>query len=75
MKQGLSALDSNGVAYEWHHIGQRADSTLALLTKEEHRLGDNYKIWHIIGEESQIDRAAFDKTRSELWKSVAELLT
>lgn len=75
MKQGLAALDSNGVAYEWHHIGQRADSTLALLTKEEHRLGDNYKIWHIIGEESQIDRAAFDKTRSELWKSVAELLT
>lgn len=36
MKQGLAALDKDGNPYELHHIGQRKDSPLAILTEGEH---------------------------------------
>lgn len=75
MQQGLAALDPSGKAYELHHIGQHADSTLAILTQEEHRLGDSYSIWHELGAESEIDRAAFDKIRKTFWQNLAESLT
>lgn len=71
MQQGLAALDPSGKAYELHHIGQHADSTLAILTQEEHRLGDSYKIWHELVGESEIDRIAFDKIRQAFWKNLA----
>lgn len=74
MKKGLAALDPNGHSYELHHIGQHADSTLAILTREEHRMGDNFSIWHELGKESEIDRKEFDKIRSDFWKETAELL-
>ena len=74
MMEGLAPLDPDGVAYELHHIGQKADSTLAILTKAEHRLGDNNKIWHVFGEASKIDRAAFDKQRIEFWMEMAKIL-
>lgn len=73
MQQGLAALDPSGKAYELHHIGQHADSTLAILTQEEHRLGDSYKIWHELVGESEIDRAAFDKIRQAFWKNLAQM--
>ena len=39
MKQGLAALDpATGDSYQLHHIGQRADSTLAILTRAEHMI-------------------------------------
>ena len=72
MKMGLAALDPNGNAYELHHIGQHADSTLAILTKEEHRLGDSYQIWHVLEGESEIDRAAFAKIREAFWQSLSK---
>ena len=75
MQQGLAALDPSGKAYELHHIGQHADSTLAILTQEEHRIGDSYKIWHELGAESEIDRAAFDKIRKAFWQNLAKSLT
>lgn len=71
MQQGLAALDPSGKAYELHHIGQHADSTLAILTQEEHRLGESYKIWHELVGESEIDRIAFDKIRQAFWKNLA----
>lgn len=73
MQQGLAAFDPSGKAYELHHIGQHADSTLAILTQEEHRLGDSYKIWHKLVGESEIDRAAFDKIRQAFWKNLAQM--
>lgn len=73
MQKGLAALDPTGVPYELHHIGQKADSTLAILTRAEHRLGDSYGIWHELVGESEIDRIAFDKIRSEFWKSMAKI--
>ena len=74
MQKGLAALDSNGNAYELHHIGQHNDSTLAILTQEEHRAGDSYKIWHKIEGESEIDKAAFKKIRQEFWKALAKTM-
>lgn len=75
MQKGLAALDPSGESYELHHIGQKADSTLAILTQEEHRLGDSYSIWHELVGESDIDRAAFDKIRKAFWKSLANSMS
>ena len=74
MREGLPALDPKGVSYELHHIGQQQNSTLAILTKAEHRLGDNHKIWHVFGEKSKIDRVLFDKQRANFWKEVAKIM-
>ena len=74
MREGLSALDPKGVPYELHHIGQHQNSTLAILTKAEHRLGDNHKIWHIFGEDSEINRILFAKQRENFWKEAAKIM-
>ena len=37
VQAGFSPLDPSGKPYELHHIGQRADSPLAILTNEQHR--------------------------------------
>ena len=75
MQQGLAALDSNGVPYELHHIGQKMDSTLAMLTQSEHRLGGNSSIWHLYEGTSEIDRIAFAREKSEIWKEFARIIT
>ena len=68
MKRGLAPIDpATGKAYQLHHIGQKADGTLAVLTEAEH----DSKFLHIIGKESEIDRVAFDKIRKEFWKDFA----
>lgn len=74
MQQGLSALDPTGTPYELHHIGQKMDSTLAILTKSEHMQGGNNSIWHIFGEASEINRTAFDVQRNEFWKTMAKTI-
>mgnify|MGYP000799716493 FL=1 len=75
MQQGLAALDpATGEAYQLHHIGQKMDSTLSILTEAEHMQNGNNQIWHLFGEASQIDRRVFDKQRASFWKNMAELL-
>ena len=75
MKDGLAALDpTTGEAYQLHHIGQKMDSTLAILTEAEHMKGGNNLIWHELGSESQINRTVFDKTRKAFWKDLAAKL-
>ena len=36
MKLGNAPLNENGISYELHHVGQRTDSPLAILTQKEH---------------------------------------
>lgn len=73
MRLGYAALDpSTGKPMELHHIGQKMDSTLAILTREEHRLGDNSTIWHEFGGESQINRGVFDKQKKDFWIYIAD---
>ena len=75
MQQGLAALDpSTGQAYQLHHIGQEMDSTLAILSEAEHMQGGNNLIWHVLGEDSKINRSVFDKQRADFWKYLAGLL-
>ena len=75
MQQGKAAIDPiSGLPYELHHIGQKADSTLAILTKAEHMQNGNNKIWHNLVGESEIDRGVFEKTRKEVWKALAKMM-
>ncbi|SDA20200.1 A nuclease of the HNH/ENDO VII superfamily with conserved LHH [Ruminococcus sp. YE71] len=74
MLEGKAPFDPTGVKYELHHIGQKNDSTLAILTQEEHRLGDSYSIWHELIEGSEIDRNAFNTIRTDFWKDMAVIL-
>ena len=48
MSRGYAPIDpATGTKYQLHHIGQKADSTLAILTEAEHKLGGNDSIWHL----------------------------
>ncbi|MBR2835966.1 MAG: hypothetical protein IKE43_09715 [Coriobacteriales bacterium] len=71
MEHKMPALDSSGKPYELHHIGQQTDSTLAILTQEEHRLGESYRILHPL-KESEVDHGnAWIKQREEFWKTIS----
>lgn len=70
MNLGLSPIDSNGASYELHHLGQKANASLAILTQSEH---DNAFL-HGYKTISEIDRKAFRKQRTEFWKTMAKLL-
>lgn len=76
MKQGLAALAPDGSSYQLHHIGQKADSTLAILTQAEHIQGGNHSIWHLFGSETQIHNtgSTWDLQRQTFWKAMADLL-
>lgn len=77
MQQGLAALDPTGQAYELHHIGQHANSTLAILTKAEHMQEGNNKIWHVLGEATEVHGAGntWDLQRQQFWKQLAKMMT
>lgn len=67
MLDGYSPLDSvTGKAYQLHHIGQKTDGTLAVLTEKIHQ--ENTAILHIAGKESEINRSVFDTVRKNFWK-------
>lgn len=62
MSQGLNPIDATGNTFQWHHIGQNNDATLALLTSEEHKA----KALHGFKVVSEIDRKAFDIYKEEI---------
>lgn len=79
MKQGLAAIDPNsGVSYELHHIGQKTESTLAILTKAEHMQGGNNAIWHEFGVASEVHSASTQSMwltqKQTYWKQLAVLM-
>ncbi len=76
MQSGLAPLDPTGKAYELHHLGQKVDSPLAILTRKEHREGDNHKLWHLFekGSEVHIDDSAWNTQRKHFWKDFARLV-
>lgn len=80
MRQGLSAIDpATGRAYDLHHIGQKTDSTLAILTKAEHMQSGNNTIWHEFGTASEVHSAAnealWNRQRQTFWKQLATVLS
>lgn len=72
MQEGRAPLDKDGNPIELHHIGQKSDSPLAELKKEEHRGKENNTVLHDVRKESEIDRDKFAKERSDYWKARAE---
>lgn len=70
MKLGKPAIDKNGKAYELHHVGQKADGTLAILSQAEH---DN-AVLHGFEKKSQIDRTVFEREKRKIWKSIAKMI-
>lgn len=72
MQNGNAPFDPIGQRYQLHHIGQRNDSTLAVLTQAEHMSNGNNAIWHELGNgESQIDRQMFAEIREQFWIAYA----
>ncbi len=71
MRQGLAPQDANGVSYELHHVGQKKDGTLAILTQAEH---DNPAI-HGFLERTEAHAAGtnWDAERQAFWKAFAAL--
>lgn len=70
MQKGLSPLDSLGKEIQLHHIGQRNDATLAILTESEH----HNAALHGFVEKSEINRVAFKPIREAFWKTMANIL-
>lgn len=70
MADGLNPLTATGQSFEWHHIGQRANGTLALLTPSEH---DN-PILHGFLTQSEINRTVFAAQRKATNSSFALFL-
>lgn len=74
MSRGYAPIDpATGTKYQLHHIGQKADSTLAILTEAEHKLGGNDTIWHLkdIATEVHTSTNNWDVQRKQFWKAMA----
>lgn len=72
MKQGLAPQDSNGVSYELHHVGQKKDGTLAIMSQAEH---DNPAIHGFLQKtEAHAAGTNWDAERQAFWKAFAELV-
>lgn len=73
MQRGYAPLDpATGRAYQLHHIGQKADATLAVLTESQHQ--GNATILNIFGKESEIIRPEFAAARKEFWEYMGEVI-
>lgn len=75
MQSGLAALDKSGKSYELHHLGQRMDSPLAVLSQAQHRGKLNYSIWHETSKDynSKIDREIFGEERADIWRALSKI--
>lgn len=72
MKQGLAPQDSNGISYELHHIGQKKDGTLAILSQSEH---DNPVIHGFLEKtEAHASGTNWDAERQAFWKAFAAMV-
>ena len=72
MRQGLAPQDSNGISYELHHVGQKKDGTLAILSQSEH---DNPAI-HGFLERTEAHAAGtnWDAERQAFWKAFSAIV-
>lgn len=72
MLAGKAPLDSTGKPFELHHIGQKNNGSLAILTSTEHDAAS----LHGYVQQSEIDRKAFSEVRKpEFWKTMGRILS
>ena len=67
-----SPVDANGTPYELHHIGQRPDSPLAILTKAEHMQDGHNTILHFRTESEVEHGAEWSKQVINFWMDYLE---
>ena len=72
MLSGRAPIAPDGLPYQLHHINQKNDATLAILTATEHQ--QNTSILHVATRKSEIDREAFNIIRSEFWENYGAIL-
>ena len=75
MQDGYAPLDPTGKKYQLHHIGQKTDSPLAILTQEEHIGKDTNSIWHVLteGSDNPSSQPNWSKIREQFWENYAKL--
>ena len=75
VQEGLSPLDPEGESYELHHIGQRTDSPLAILTSREHE--ENFSALHANTGETEGEQPSqgsdWTQQRRAFWKALLEM--
>lgn len=69
-KWGLAPIDSSRKSYDLHHIGQKADSPLAILTWDEHHSKDNFKILHYAEEGKDVADEIWAQQKHEFWTEI-----
>ena len=68
-------LDPDGIAYELHHVGQKSDSVLAILTRSEHRGEGNFRDLHDNLISSVVDHgSSWETQKRNFWKSFGNML-
>lgn len=80
MADGKPPLDEKGRPIELHHLGQKADSPLVELTREEHRTGEyengkkNQSLWHDNAKETEVhgEGNTWNQERESHWKARSE---
>ena len=74
MQEGYAPIDPTGHKYELHHIGQKNDSPLAILTQEEHRAKGNDTIWHTLtdGFDNPSSQSGWSTIKKQFWKDYAK---
>lgn len=72
LKYNIAPADENGVSYDLHHIGQKADSPLAILKYPEHHGKGNFKVLHYADEGKNVSDAVWEAQKDEFWKLVAK---
>lgn len=70
---GVAPIDENGKSYEIHHVGQKADSPLAILTWDEHHSKGNNTILHYAKEGKNVADDVWKKQRKEFWDNLLEI--
>ena len=72
MQLGLAPQDSDGISYELHHVGQKKDGTLAILSQAEHK---NPAIHGFLQKtEAHAAGTNWNAEREAFWKAFAELV-
>lgn len=71
MQEGVPALDKDGHAYELHHIGQKTDSPLAILTQKEHK---NTVLHWNTNTDNPSSQSGWSSQKKKFWKAIAKMI-
>ena len=71
LEKGNAPIGPDGKSFQLHHIGQRADSPLAILTYTQHHTPGDYSFIHYLETGKDISDAAWAAQKREFWERVA----